>query len=102
MRYTTQLRNLSHHMRTTPTIAALSRDLYYAQNVFQRRPTPYMLFNMQLPLPTGRYCLMYPTPVVNAGIRYVEFQCDMNARAWQFLLQLVNVTTGLAMSVTSL
>jgi hypothetical protein len=94
MQYTPQLRSLLHHLRTTPAIAAHSRDLYYTHNVFSLRPTAYTVLDTQLPLPTGRYCLLYPTPAVNAHIRYIEFLCDLDARAWQFLLKFSNGNYG--------
>jgi hypothetical protein len=85
MPYTSQFRGLLHHLRTTPVIAGLAREIYYTQNVFLLEPTAYTILERQRPLPVGRYCFLYPAASVNALIRSVEFLCGLDAAPWLFL-----------------
>lgn len=62
---------LLHHLRCTPEIAALSRQVYYKRNVFVLEPEGgdgYM---------PGMCKLMYPRPSVGELIRYIEFRCTL-------------------------
>lgn len=70
---------LLHHLRCTPEIAALSREIYYKRNVFLLEPEGVDGYN------AVPYNLMYPGPAVGHLVRFIEFKCKLGTRAVQKL-----------------
>ncbi|KAH7402215.1 hypothetical protein DE146DRAFT_780640 [Phaeosphaeria sp. MPI-PUGE-AT-0046c] len=70
---------LLHHLRCTPEIANLSREIYYKQNVFCLEPE-------ELEGSYARpYKLLHPGPFVSSLIRLIEFKCKLGTRAFALL-----------------
>ncbi|KAF1958162.1 hypothetical protein CC80DRAFT_25750 [Byssothecium circinans] len=75
---TSSLLGLYHHLRMTPEIASLSREVFYTTNTFSMRPEaiepPEIIFLGYAPRPRLGYTVRFPKPGVNGCIRRIKIE----------------------------
>ena len=81
------LRGLHHHLRTTPEIAELAKQIFYTSNTFLlRRASSSHWF-----VPT----LRFPSPRINNLVRWLRFEIRLGSRKeWRYLIQLAGGDYG--------
>ncbi|KAF2249522.1 hypothetical protein BU26DRAFT_319100 [Trematosphaeria pertusa] len=77
------------HLRMTPEIATLSRDIFYKMNTFELRPRSASIRRVVSPA-----VFDFPKPAVNAHIRKVQFIVRLRGGEWHFLRRFANGSYG--------
>jgi hypothetical protein len=92
---TEHVTNFNHHLRTTPEIASLSREIYYTKNTFfiqassgSRRETTAVQIT-----PTG--FMDHPPTAVTSYIRSLELRIPINSLSSRLLTRFINGQYGL-------
>jgi hypothetical protein len=88
--------NFDHHLRTTPEIASLSREISYTKNTFLLQASPHSNWEtagaMQI-APTG--FMNHPPTAATSYIRSLELRLPINSVSSRFLTRLINGQYGL-------
>lgn len=90
---------LLHHLRATPEMARLGKEVFYKTNTFKLQPscsTLYPIINPQYqPTPLGTRYLAYPNRTVQGLIRRIEFEFVLGDPAeWRHLVRFARGNYG--------